>query len=175
VIVEAGTPAAPDDKGVLKRALVGAFGGLLLGLVLAVALDRSRGVQRDPDAVERLYGVPALRADAEDPELAAYLAALALDPNRPDDGGSLAVVFSRGVTDSGVTVAVERQLRASGSAMKVIGVTSEESDLERVVKMRQAGSALVLAKADLLVERDAELVTETLKASGAALSAVVLV
>jgi receptor protein-tyrosine kinase len=60
VVQQAGIPTAPSSPNLKRDAAIGAAVGLLIGLVLAFLLDLFDRRIKSPEALERLYGLPAM-------------------------------------------------------------------------------------------------------------------
>lgn len=60
VVQQAGVPGAPSSPSVKRDAVIGAGVGILIGLVLAFLLDLFDRRLKSAEALERLYGLPAI-------------------------------------------------------------------------------------------------------------------
>src|SRR5947209_3980762 len=60
VVQQAGTPTSPSSPDVKRDAAIGLVAGLLIGLALAFLLDLFDRRIKSPEALERMYGLPAI-------------------------------------------------------------------------------------------------------------------
>src|SRR5436305_712456 len=149
VVQQAGTPTSPSSPNVKRDAAIGLVAGVLIGLALAFLLDLFDRRIKSPEALERVYGLPAIASVPLRRKLAAEREPhIDLEPFRilRDALGFVSlrehpqvILVTSAVSGEGKTSVAGGLARAMAAAGK--SVTLIEGDVHRPAVKRQLGIA----------------------------------
>jgi polysaccharide biosynthesis transport protein len=142
VVKEAGVPGSPSSPKPRQTALIAGFGGLLLGLALALVREQVDRRMRDPKQLEEIFGLPVLASVPRSRALAG------------SDGKALAELPGREAEAFQILRVNLRYLNTERELRSVVVTSASVGDGKSTVALNLAKAEATVGKKVLLIEAD---------------------